>query len=74
MGLQRVDGRYGYVVEFDELPELPITWSKRKEAPYALALGQAIEEGLLTKPGKYMIVITGNDYEIFTINEDEGES
>lgn len=72
--LQKVDGRYGYVVEFDEVPELPITWSKRKEKPYALALAQAIHEKLITKPGKYMIVVKSDEtYEIFTINEEEND-
>lgn len=69
--LQTVDGRYGYVVEFDEVPALPITYQKRREEPYAMALAAAISKGLLTEPGKYMIVIVdeGKNYEIFTIKE-----
>ena len=73
MSLQTVDGRYGYVVEFDKVPELPITWAKRKEERYAQALAMAIHNGTITKPGKYLIVITGDAFEIFTINEDEKE-
>lgn len=69
MSLQIVDGMYGYVVEFDEVPELPITFSKRKEKPYAQALGIAIHQKQITKPGKYMIIITGDVFEIFTLNE-----
>lgn len=69
--LQTVDGRYGYVVEFDEVPALPITYAKDEEKPYALALAAAIHTKELTKPGKYMLVISdnGQDYEIFTITE-----
>lgn len=67
--LQTVDGKYGYVVEFEDVPALPITYSKRKEKLYALALSRAIHEKQITKPGKYMIVINDDNYEIFTLNE-----
>ena len=72
--LQTVDGRYGYVVEFDEVPALPITWSKRREEPYARALAHAIHDKQITKGGKYMIVITDDVFEIFTINEKESDA
>lgn len=72
--LKTVNGRYGYVVEFDDVPALPITYSKRNEKHYAQALAAAIHQKQITKPGKYMIVITGDEYEIFTIDEEEGGS
>lgn len=75
MSIQTIGDKVGYVVEFDEVPELPITYSddKPEEEPYAMALAAAISKGWLTKPGKYMIVITdeGKNYEIFTIKEGE---
>lgn len=72
--LQTVNGRYGYVVEFEEIPTLPITFTKRREKPYAQALAVAIHDKQITKPGKYMIVITDDVFEIFTLNEEEGGS
>lgn len=69
--IQTVDGKEGYVVEFEEVPVLPITYEKPEEEPYAMALAAAISKKLLTEPGKYMIVITdeGTNYEIFTLTE-----
>ncbi len=44
----------------------------RKRGTYANALTNAIENGIITKPGKYGIhLVPGtNDYEIFNIIED----
>lgn len=56
--LQTVDGRDDvFVVDFDAMPELPITWNTNEEKPYALALAHAIQTGQITKPGKYGIII-----------------
>ncbi len=57
--LQTVQGKPVYVVEFDTMPELPITgigW----EAPYAKGLTEAILTRVITEPGKYGIHV---DYE-----------
>lgn len=77
--LQNIDGKLVYVVEFDTMPELPITGltedellyeqilnensggnqtmvtlaSLRKGMTYAQILTEAIEVGIITKPGKY---------------------
>lgn len=55
--LQTIDGREVYVVEFDTMPELPIT-GVGDEIPYARALTAAIAEGLITEPGKYGVHVT----------------
>lgn len=55
--LQIVDGREVFVVEFDTMPGLPITWNTLEEKPYADALVDAIQNGVIKKPGKYGIVI-----------------
>lgn len=72
--LQIVDGREVYVVEFDTVPELPITWNSDEEEPYAKALHAAIENGLITEPGKYGIHVETSEgpmpiYNIYHINE-----
>lgn len=54
---QSITGHDVYVVEFDTLPELPITFANEDEQPYALALAQAIQTGTITEPGKYGIEI-----------------
>lgn len=56
MGLQELNGRTVYVVEFDSMPELPIT-GVGVEQKYAEALTQAFLRGLISKPGKYGIWI-----------------
>jgi hypothetical protein len=53
--LQTIQGREVYVVEFDTVPDLPITWNTPEEEPYARALHIAIEGGLITEGGKYGI-------------------
>lgn len=57
--LQIVDGHEVYVVEFEEMPELPITWdpNKPEERPYALVLARAISDKVITEPGKYGLSI-----------------
>lgn len=72
--LQTVDGHADvYVVDFDIMPELPITWTRSEEAPYAMALDAAIRNGVVTEPGKYGITINTKayrlDYNIFTIKD-----
>lgn len=72
--LQTIDGRKVYVAEFDEIPELPITWDTPEEEPYARCLDNAIRTQVITKPGKYGIYVTvGADekltYHIYTIKE-----
>lgn len=72
--LQTVDGYEVFVVEFDTLPELPITWEKEEEKSFALALGAALVTGVITEPGKYGIHIPADEkpmlYSIFEIKED----
>lgn len=74
--LQTVDGRHVYVVEFDTMPELPITWKDNQEALYAQALTDAIQNGVITEPGKYGISLDPPvdptvtlSYSIYTIIE-----
>lgn len=70
--LQIVDGRQVYVVDFDAMPELPIT-GVGEEIPFARALTAAIESGLISEPGKYGIEVVEEhgrlDYTIFAIVE-----
>jgi hypothetical protein len=55
--LQTVDGLDVYVVDFDTMPELPITWNTLAEKPYAKALDDAIRSNIITEPGKYGIAL-----------------
>jgi hypothetical protein len=91
---QVIDGLSVYVVEFDTMPELPITGLTEGErkyelimrylgatltgsgvfprtGKYALALTNAIETGVITKPGKYGIHLDsdGRNYSIYEFNE-----
>jgi len=70
---QIIDGYDVFVVDLDTMPELPITWNTEEEKPYALALAAAIQQGVITEPGKYGIHIPSDDqpllYSIFTIKE-----
>lgn len=94
--LQEIEGKTVYVVDFDTMPELPITGLTEHEAgyntflakivgnlngllctitqrtsPYALALTNAIETGVITEPGKYGIYLVPGtlNYEIYRIME-----
>lgn len=73
--LQTVDGQDNvFVVDFDTLPALPITWTTPAEEPYAKALHRALETKMITEPGKYGIVINDDptaeyEYMIYTIKE-----
>ena len=74
MGLQRIGDNIGYVVEIDELPELPVRGTNRVEMAYAEALTDAIANGVITEGGKYFIVLTDMvghyaRYEVAKINE-----
>lgn len=55
--LQVVDGIQVYVVDFETVPDLPITWANETEEPYAKALGAAIATGVITEGGKYGIEV-----------------
>jgi hypothetical protein len=72
--LQEVDGKRVYVVEFDEVPKLPIAWEKEEDKLYAIALARAIYNKTITEPGKYGINVEIQDGEIlwnaFKIIED----
>lgn len=57
MSIQMIDGRIGYVVEFDDLPKLPII-GHFLEKPYAEALTDAIQNNVITEGGKYFITFT----------------
>jgi hypothetical protein len=61
MLLQRIHNLDIYVVDFDTMPELPITWSTEEEKPYALALARALSNGTISEPGKYGIHIVEDD-------------
>jgi hypothetical protein len=61
--LQVVDGHEVFVVDFDELPQLPITWDKPEDEPYARCLDNAIRTGVITEPGKYGIAAVTVDGE-----------
>lgn len=69
--LQTIEGTEVYVVDFTEMPELPIHGTS-VESIYAQALTDAIETGIITEPGKYGITVNRitRTYEIFAINED----
>lgn len=73
--LQTVDGKEVYVVDFDVLPKLPLTYATEEEKPYAIALARAIENGTISKPGKYGISIENHfgkpTWQAFEIIEDE---
>lgn len=71
MSLQTIHGVTLFIVDFDTMPELPITWSTEEEMPYAIALGRAIENGQITEPGKYGISvdIDTDTYNIWSIKD-----
>ena len=65
-----------FVVDFDTMPELPITWSTPEEEPYAKAFDDAIRTGAIKQPGKYGIALdkiidptVTLSYSIYTIKE-----
>jgi hypothetical protein len=69
---QTIDGRRVFVVEFSQLPELPITDDGLPALkPYASALELAILNRIITEPGKYGIEIDrlGMHYNIYAIQE-----
>jgi len=70
--LQVIHGIQLYIVDFDAMPELPVT-GVGEEEPYARALTDAIETGTITEPGKYGIQIMESedrlDYSIWAIKE-----
>jgi hypothetical protein len=72
--LQTIEGKDVYVVEFDTMPELPITFANEAERPYAVALSAAIHTGIITGPGKYGIGVKmdkdGPIWDVFEIKED----
>lgn len=59
--LQVIGNRKVYVIDFDVMPELPITWESEEERPYAKALQAAIETNVIDQPGKYGIFIGPDD-------------
>lgn len=93
--LQDVDGKRVYIVEFDTMPETPITGMTQEEAVYqylvnfatfyaggsvewraagmyAQALTHALDNGVITEPGKYAIEITDPrdiSYMIYRVEE-----
>lgn len=58
--LQNIQGINMFVVEFDTIPELPITATTDSEAIYAIALQRAIVDGTITEGGKYGITVDLN--------------
>lgn len=70
--LQFVDGRQVYVVILHAMPDLPIVWDAPSQEPYAKALTAAIQDGVITEPGKYGIQIHNDadkKYDIYAIKE-----
>lgn len=68
--LQQVDGRNVYIVDIpNQFIPLPIRAHTLEEAPYAAALQNAIEKGLVSGPGKYAIEVIGTEYLIFAVIE-----
>lgn len=73
--LQIVEGREVYVVEFDTVPDLPIT-GDGEETIYAQILDQAIRDGVIKEPGKYGLALntptvpeTNLSYTVYVIND-----
>lgn len=71
---QTIDGKECYVVEFDTMPQLPITGSNQREMLYAQALTRAIVDGVISMPGKYALNVVVHDdlsidYNVYLINE-----
>jgi hypothetical protein len=62
--LQNVAGHLVYVVEFDTMPELPIT-GLGIDRVYAEILTDAIQNRVITKPGKYALELTEQKAELF---------
>lgn len=71
--IQEIDGKTVYVVEFDEMPKLPITGDTVEEMLYAKAMTQAILDGVISKPGKYGIAVnlTTMNYNVYIIKEND---
>lgn len=71
--LQIVDGLPVYVVDLQKVP-LPNVTGEGIEKPYAMALNNAIINGIVTKPGKYGIYLKYENgqprYDIFAIIEE----
>jgi len=61
-----IDGRKIYVVDFDTMPELPIT-GVGEEAIYAEALTAAIQNKDIVEPGKYGMHIESFDRKVYNI-------
>lgn len=72
--LQTIEGKEVYIVEFDEVPELPITGVTKEEQLYGVALARAIQTGTIAEPGKYGITIQDTDdellWDVYRIYED----
>jgi|1186.fasta_scaffold767150_2 hypothetical protein len=68
--IQKLNGLWVYVVEFDTLPELPVL-GFGVEKDYAEALTAAIRTGVITEGGKYAIHLSQNNthYDVYKILE-----
>lgn len=73
MGFQQFDGKTMYVVDIkDWPPPLPVTaGTDLALVHYADALTQAIQKGMVTKPGKYAIEVlpVSNWWNVYAILE-----
>jgi len=69
--LQTIDGKTVYVVDLEEIPELPVHGENPIEMAYAFALNDAITRGTIIHPGKYGIKIDflTQHYDIYRIDE-----
>lgn len=74
MAFQRIQGRKVFIIDItDANPKtlLPIhAGTDKRMVPYAKALDTAIRTNLITEPGKYAIEVTGTEWTIHTINEE----
>ena len=56
--LQKINDRFGFVADLKEMPKLPINDDGIPELTrYAEALTHAIESGIISKPGKYLVEV-----------------
>lgn len=68
--LQALNGRMVFVVDFAEMPKLPVT-GVGFEQKYAEALTLAILQGAIKEPGKYGIFLDfrDNNWKIYSITD-----
>lgn len=69
---QTLDGHFVYVIQIAEVPNQPLTDGGNDALlPYAEAFNIALEQGLITGPGKYAIEVSVSDdrWNVYHIKE-----